>query len=1218
MKGGKGYKGRGKAGKGAGRGGKGFVNLEGLEVRQGILDKYDDGSVYEGGIVSSEGKDHRHGKGRMTYPDGNYYDGGWMDDMKHGEGVDMYFGAELRGTWKNNKVWGYARKTFPDGRVVEGTYKNGKLDGHGESTWEDGTSFKGDHKDGKRHGLGTMVVLGDDGKERYKYEGQFVKGKQEGSGEFWDMQFSATLDRVVIKHYKGDFRGGVPHGEGMMELERHWCYRGCFVNGKRHGEGEQESFNPQSGRRKVFVKGTWTDDTLTGPCAYNLYLEGGLVKAYEVDFKDGKPNGNGRLEETRHGVVILVYEGDFKGWRFEGSGRVERRQEGEPSTTYEGEFRNGLFHGKGKTVSGPQSGQPGSTDEACSYEGEWVMGRKEGYGKMVYSNLDVYEGPFRASVRETPPGSDQTGTLTSSDGSRWYRGEWQNNRRHGKGTLTELVGEQKNTYEGSWINGEQNGWGEKRRYTTDGLLVYKGDFVNGHEDGQGELFKEPDIRPCDAPGTGTLQRKYKGAFKAGVYHGNGLLCYEDGNYYEGNFKGGKKSGHGKEVAGEDGTYVGRFEDGRKHGRGTLEYPWGAVYEGEFHHGVMHGVYMFTILQGASDSSGLGPGRYRMQFDGGKKVPGSLEVLERAAQDGQEAAPEEEEEECSVCFGPVNALLLPCMHRICTKCEQLLRQRTCPLCRADIEEVLVEPPPAPGAAPTDEATRSKTVRKNLGDGRWRVEYARGNVVYEGEMVLIQEKLPHKPIRHKLIRHGKGRETLSSGKCYDGMWVDGKKEGYGVETTGHTRYEGSFLRGLKHDHGHFWNYEDGGEYEGDWYEGKKSGWGRKSAGDGAVYEGEFCNGRIHGSGRMRYPAGATYDGDWVDGQPHGQGVFIGVPRETQEASGEGLEQIREEGNFVRGRLTGQGRRETSKCVYTGEFVNGKFHGQGVLKDMIRGTLYEGEFVDGRKEGHGTFREEYFEYKGSFRNNVKEGFGIQTCIEPGKEATYEGEWRAGRRCGQGVLQQTTEDGTTFEGTFEDGELVHGKATYSSGNRYEGGWRNGARHGEGKYVTDQYIYEGEWQDGNRHGRGITRAAPHFGTQDEATWSNGKRNGRGQKTRSGDSAVLIGTFVDNNLEGHGIIHFKDGSTHKGEFRAGKRHGRGKYTRPPGTGPSFEGAWVDDLREGPGKTIFHNGSVISASFERDVAVGPATIFDQHGTVTGTGIYSDGGRWTRDRAPSPAP
>ena len=58
------------------------------------------------------------------------------------------------GMWKNNKMEGFGRFEWPDGKFFEGEYSNDKKDGFGIFSWPDGRIYKGMWKNGKQHGEG--------------------------------------------------------------------------------------------------------------------------------------------------------------------------------------------------------------------------------------------------------------------------------------------------------------------------------------------------------------------------------------------------------------------------------------------------------------------------------------------------------------------------------------------------------------------------------------------------------------------------------------------------------------------------------------------------------------------------------------------------------------------------------------------------------------------------------------------------------------------------------------------------------------------------------------------------------------------------------------------------------------------------------------------------------------------------------------------------------
>ncbi|QHO00390.1 Alsin [Arachis hypogaea] len=78
-------------------------------------------------------------------------------------------------------------------------------------------------------------------------------------------------------------------------------------------------------------------------------------------------------------------------------------------------------------------------------------------------------------------------------------------------------------------------------------------------------------------------------------------------------------------------------------------------------------------------------------------------------------------------------------------------------------------------------------------------------------------------------------------YEGNWVDGKYEGFGVETWARgSRYKGQFKMGLRHVD----------VYAGEWLSGQSHGCGVHTCDDGSKYVGEFKWGINHGFGHYHF--------------------------------------------------------------------------------------------------------------------------------------------------------------------------------------------------------------------------------------------------------------------------------------------------------------------------------------------------------------------------------
>jgi hypothetical protein len=297
------------------------------------------------------------------------------------------------------------------------------------------------------------------------------------------------------------------------------------------------------------------------------------------------------------------------------------------------------------------------------------------------------------------------------------------------------------------------------------------------------------------------------------------------------------------------------------------------------------------------------------------------------------------------------------------------------------------------------------------------------------------------------------TYRNGYTYIGEVRDGRQHGEGVllNEQGDTLYQGAYRDGRKHGFG-IYQLRSGDLYEGNWYADRMDGEGRMTFVNGEVYEGEWRSDRPHGEGRWVYSDSSVYEGDFVNGQRHGEGTFT---------RGE----VTYQGAWQRGEQTGRGEitidREDYYEHYLGEFIAGRYHGQGEWIRRIDSSeviRYEGNWVDGRRVGEGLYLWEGRELEGDWQVDVPTGQG-RCSTEAG---AYEGEFRKGEFDGIGTMQ------------------------YRNGDTYTGGWLEGKRHGRGVMTyRDGSRYEGQWEHGLRHGQGLWQDAG--GEEREVVFKDGE-----------------------------------------------------------------------------------------------------------------------------------
>jgi hypothetical protein len=123
----------------------GSRNEAGMKHGYGRI-KFPSGATYDGGFIDDEKV-----KGTYTYASGNVYVGTWRNNMKHGKGkfVSVEHGS-YEGEFYNDKAHGAGKFTFPDGTVYEGPFKSGEMHGQGIETDPFGNVFRGEFENGKK------------------------------------------------------------------------------------------------------------------------------------------------------------------------------------------------------------------------------------------------------------------------------------------------------------------------------------------------------------------------------------------------------------------------------------------------------------------------------------------------------------------------------------------------------------------------------------------------------------------------------------------------------------------------------------------------------------------------------------------------------------------------------------------------------------------------------------------------------------------------------------------------------------------------------------------------------------------------------------------------------------------------------------------------------------------------------------------------------------
>lgn len=132
-----------------------------------------------------------------------------------------------------------------------------------------------------------------------------------------------------------------------------------------------------------------------------------------------------------------------------------------------------------------------------------------------------------------------------------------------------------------------------------------------------------------------------------------------------------------------------------------------------------------------------------------------------------------------------------------------------------------------------------------------------------------------------------------------------------------------------------------------------------------------------------------------------------------------------------------REKGRLKYSGEFLDGKYHGYGVEFHEDGNIKYSGKFKNGHYDGiectyYYPKAAHIYKYIGTFINGKKDGYGIlyyKNC-----KKYYDGNFEHDEPNGYGI--QYHENGKLyFKGTFYGGYFCYGMEYHRNGNiRYKG----------------------------------------------------------------------------------------------------------------------------------------------------------------------------------------
>ena len=157
------------------------------------------------------------GRGTLTFPSGQLYDGYFKDDEPEGYGWwrDDH-GSIYDGNLKQYKRDGRGVWKDVNGDVYDGQWKDGKKDGRGKLIYANGDIYNGNWKDDKRDGRGVCEYS-----YGTVYDGNWVDDRKDGHGVWKDTNGDV---------YNGDWKHDKKDGRGMLTCANGDVYNGGWSN----------------------------------------------------------------------------------------------------------------------------------------------------------------------------------------------------------------------------------------------------------------------------------------------------------------------------------------------------------------------------------------------------------------------------------------------------------------------------------------------------------------------------------------------------------------------------------------------------------------------------------------------------------------------------------------------------------------------------------------------------------------------------------------------------------------------------------------------------------------------------------------------------------------------------------------------------------------------------------------------------------------------------
>jgi uncharacterized protein (TIGR02145 family) len=240
--------------------------------------KWPNGDIYQGDFVNGA----KNGKGKLTWSGGVIYEGDWYKDKQMGKGtIKSNDGWEYSGEFILGLKWGQGNWKLPNGDKYEGSFVNDKMNGYGKMTYSNGEVYEGVWIEDVATGKAKKLTKSGEIIDSYFINGEEIEWK-----DFRNVKSPQCM------------YGNCTNGRGTLKWTSGSEYQGYFVNAHKWGFGK---YTYTEGDIKSY-EGEWIYNDWNG---YGIcYYSNGDI--YEGDFVQNKRQGFGKLTK-KDGSIITGY-----------------------------------------------------------------------------------------------------------------------------------------------------------------------------------------------------------------------------------------------------------------------------------------------------------------------------------------------------------------------------------------------------------------------------------------------------------------------------------------------------------------------------------------------------------------------------------------------------------------------------------------------------------------------------------------------------------------------------------------------------------------------------------------------------------------------------------------------------------------------------------------------------------------------------------------------